>query len=551
MNTPPAPWLPDLGDGRYQNPVLFADYSDPDAIRVGDDYWLTSSSFSHVPGLPILHSRDLVNWTLVNHALPRLVPTEHFAQPRHGGGVWAPALRLHAGMFWIFYPDPDFGIYVVTADDPRGEWSEPAMVKAGKGLIDPCPFWDEDGAAYLVHGWARSRSGISNRLTLHRLSADGHSVTDTGRTIIDGDAMVGWTTIEGPKLYRRGGYYYIFAPAGGVTDGYQAVFRARAIFGPYENRIVLERGTTAINGPHQGAWVDTPTGEHWFLHFQERPAFGRVVHLQPMSWGDDGWPRMGGAIAGSAGRGEPVMTQRKPAGAGEEIAVPATSDEFTGGELGRQWQWQANPQAEWISPGARSGWLRLNCVQTGVSPSFWDAGSLLMQKFPAPGFVATTAMEFSPGGAGERAGLVVFGDDYAWLGLRQMADGLRLVFARCSEAQAGSGEAELAALRVASGRVWLRVTVTAAARCAFAFSVDGERFEAVGPIFQARSSKWVGAKVGVFAAGGTGPAGAGWADFDWFRITGSARRVEFAELRPVAGVVHRIVRSPDDPGRSS
>src|SRR3954466_6166701 len=102
-------WVADNGDGTYKNPILYADYSDPDAIRVGDDYWLTASSFSHVPGLPILHSRDLVNWRLVAHALPRLVPEEAFRLPQHGKGVWAPAIRYHAGKFWIYYPDPDFG----------------------------------------------------------------------------------------------------------------------------------------------------------------------------------------------------------------------------------------------------------------------------------------------------------------------------------------------------------------------------------------------------------------------------------------------------------
>src|SRR5687768_10063721 len=200
--TPAAtPWCSDNGDGTYRNPVLFADYSDPDAIRVGEDFWLTSSSFSHVPGLPILHSRDLVNWSLVNHALPQLVPEAHFAQPRHGEGVWAPSIRFHQGRFRIYYPDPDFGIYVVTTDDPRGRWSKPLLLKSGKGLIDPCPFWDENGTGYLIHGWARSRAGIANQLTLHRLAPDNGSVRDAGRVVIEGDSFPGWHTIEGPKLH--------------------------------------------------------------------------------------------------------------------------------------------------------------------------------------------------------------------------------------------------------------------------------------------------------------------------------------------------------------
>jgi beta-xylosidase len=305
-----------------------------------------------------------------------------------------------------------------------------------------------------------------------------------------------------------------------VTDGFQAVFRARDIFGPYESRVVLERGTTAINGPHQGAWVDTPSREHWFLHFQERPAYGRIVHLQPMRWDDDGWPRMGAPLLGGAeGRGEPVTIQRKPAVAVAMVAAPATSDEFENAEPGRQWQWQANPQPEWISPHARDGWLRLRCVRGGASASLWDAGNLLLQKFPAPAFEVTTLLEFFPGEAGERAGLVVFGYDYAWLGLRLAPDGWRLVLVHCAEAQTGSAETELAAVRVASARVGLRVCVDAAARCEFSFSEDGERFAAIGPAFQARSSKWVGAKVGVFATGESGMPGTGHADFDWFRVT--------------------------------
>jgi beta-xylosidase len=269
-----AQWAPDRGDGSYRNPVLHADYSDPDVIRVGDDYYLTASSFSCTPGLPILHSRDLVNWTIVNHALPRQVPEDVFAGVQHGKGCWAPAFRHHDGKFWIYYPDPDFGIYAVTATDPAGAWSAPTLVKAGKGLIDPCPFWDDDGRAFLIHAWAKSRSGINNILTLQRLSSDGLRVEGEARTVVDGSALPGYTTLEGPKLHKRAGYYYVFAPAGGVQRGWQSVFRSRNIEGPYEARIVLRQGGSAINGPHQGAWVETGRGEDWFLHFQDKDAYG-------------------------------------------------------------------------------------------------------------------------------------------------------------------------------------------------------------------------------------------------------------------------------------
>ena len=519
-----APWVPDQGDGSYRNPVLYADYSDPDAVRVGEDFWMTASSFNHVPGLPILHSRDLVNWTLVNHALPVQVPAAHFAVPRHGEGVWAPAIRHHAGLFWIFYPDPDFGLYVITAADPRGRWSEPRLVKSGRGLIDPCPFWDDDGRAWLVHGWAKSRAGFANRLTLHEMSPDGTRLLDEGRLVVNGDEMPGWRTIEGPKLYKRDGWYYIFAPAGGVTEGYQAVFRARDIRGPYGNRIVLEQGSTPVNGPHQGAWVDTPSGQHWFLHFQELPAYGRVVHLQPMRWRDDGWPVMGDD-ADDNGTGEPVLVHAKPAVAAQPVAVPATSDDFSGPEPGLQWQWQGNPAEGWaeLRGGARPS-LRLRAVPAPDTNSLWLCPNLLMQKFPAPSFQAETTLEFSPGGEGERAGLIVFGYDYAWIGLRRGPDGApELVQGLCDRGDKGGVE------RLAATRPWpagtpvvLRVRVDADAECRFSVraGTPGEDFVPFGQEFRASSSRWVGAKVGLFASA---PAGAkdkpGHADFGPFTVT--------------------------------
>ncbi len=502
-----TPWRADVGDGTYRNPILYADYSDPDVIRVGEDYWLTSSSFCHVPGLPILHSRDLVNWTLVNHALPRLVPEDHYATPQHGGGVWAPSLRYHAGKYWIFYPDPDFGLYAITASDPREAWSAPILVKRGKGLIDPCPIWDEDGTGYLVHGWAKSRAGVSNRITLHRLTANSLGVADEGRVIIEGAALPGWHTIEGPKLYRRNGYTYIFAPAGGVAEGYQAVFRAQNIDGPYEHRVVLAQGSTPINGPHQGAWVDTPTGEHWFFHFQEQPAYGRVVHLQPMQWGKDDWPTMGEG-------GEPVLTSRKPRSSSRTalLTVPPSG-------LALDWQWQANPRAEWLK-GTTVDSIRLTCNPlAGVAP-LWSASHLLMQKFPAPQFTVSVELRFAPEAEGDRAGLVVFGYDYAWLGLRRVAEGVQLVWTTCASAHQG-GEERDTVVRAwpANTPVQLHVRVTAGGLCQFGVVDAAGRVEPVGIPWRARSSKWVGAKVGVFA-GAVAAASTGWADFVQFLIGG-------------------------------
>src|SRR3954468_8182629 len=278
-------WVADQGNGTYKNPVLNADYSDPDAIRVGEDFYLTASSFEDIPGLPILHSKDLVNWSIIGHALLRQPPYQHFETPRHGDGVWAPAIRYHNGEFYIYYPDPDFGIYCIKSKKAEGPWSAPVLVEGGKGLIDPCPLWDDDGNVYLVHAFAGSRAGIKSIVVIKKLSADGLHVLDAGTIVYDGHQLD--PTIEGPKLYKRNGYYYIFAPAGGVSTGWQLVLRSKNIYGPYERKVVMDQGTSPINGPHQGAWVTTGSGEDWFLHFQDAEAYGRIVRLQPMRWKDD------------------------------------------------------------------------------------------------------------------------------------------------------------------------------------------------------------------------------------------------------------------------
>jgi beta-xylosidase len=330
--------------------------------------------------------------------------------------------------------------------------------------------------------------------------------------------MPGWKTLEGPKLYKRHGYYFIFAPAGGVAEGYQAVFRARDILGPYESRIVLAQGSTPVNGPHQGAWVDTPTGEHWFLHFQVLPAYGRVVHLQPMQWRDDGWPTMGRDHDGD-GQGEPVLVHRKPTAPAQPVAALAISDEFDGPALGLQWQWQANPRSGWASLTAVPGSLRLACVPLASAATYRSAPQLLLQKFPGPAFTVTTELRFAPGAEGDTAGLMVFGHDYAWLGLRQNAGQRRLVLAACPTVQRNGAEQELASLETARDIVHLRVSVTRDALCCFAFSWDGITFVPIGGEFRASSSNWVGAKVGLFASAILAAESPGHGDFAWFHCT--------------------------------
>lgn len=514
-----AVWVADNGDGTYKNPVLHADYSDPDAIRVGSDYYLTSSSFEDIPGLPILHSKDLVSWTLIGHALKRQPPYDHFSIPQHGGGVWAPAIRYHNNEFYIYYPDPDFGIYMVKAKNAAGPWSDPLLVEGGKGLIDPCPLWDDDGNVYLVHAYAGSRAGIKSIIVVKKMNKEGTKTLDEGVLVYDGHETD--PTIEGPKFYKRNGYYYIFAPAGGVATGWQLVLRSKTIYGPYERKVVMDQGATPVNGPHQGAWVNTPGGEDWFLHFQDKEAYGRVVHLQPMKWRND-WPVIGTDKDGD-GKGEPVLVYKKPnTGKIVPVQTPAESDKFNGKSPGLQWQWMANPKATWSFMNTGAGTLRLFSDKLPDSAkNLWHAPNVLLQKFPAETFTATTKFVFRPNArlVNEKAGLAVMGLSYAGVAVKSTKDGLWLVRLHCRDADKGKAEQETLLVKVSDGAtIYLRVSVGREAQCRFSYSLDGNQFTEAGDPFKAEVGRWIGAKLGVFCIRDTQTNDSGFADFDWFRI---------------------------------
>ncbi len=510
-------WHADLGNGYYQNPILNADYSDPDAIRVGDDYYLTASSFEAVPGLPILHSKDLVNWAIIGHALKRQIPLEYFNTTRHGQGVWAPALRFHNNEYYLYYPDPDFGIYLVKAKNPAGPWSEPILVEGGKGLIDPCPYWDEDGKVYLCHAYAGSRAGIKSIIVMKRMNAEGTKVMDTGQLVYDGHESD--PTIEGPKVYKRNGYYYIFAPGGGVATGWQLVLRSKNIYGPYERKVVMDQGYTTINGPHQGAWVQTQTGEDWFLHFQDKDAYGRVVHLQPMVWKND-WPVIGTDKDGD-GKGEPVLQYKKPnVGKNYAITNPAESDEFNNNRLGLQWQWSANTKATWSFMNVASGSLRLYTDLVDSNSNLWSAPNVLSQKFPADTFTVTTVLKFRPNAnlKNEKVGIAIMGLSYATLFLKSTAKGSIIGYGECLDADKGNPEKESFIDSVANGSIYMRIQVKKDAMCTFAYSTDGQHFQELPYSFKARPGKWIGAKIGIYATRTRQINDSGYADFDWVRV---------------------------------
>lgn len=508
-------WVSDQGNGTYKNPVINADYSDPDAIRVGDDYYMISSSFTHIPGLPILHSKDLVNWRLIGHALKKNVPEDHFSKVQHGGGVWAPSIRYHNNEFYIYYPDPDFGIYLIKAKNILGPWTDPLLVEAGKGLIDPCPLWDNDGKVYLVHAYAGSRAGFKSIIIVKELNTAGTKVISDAVMVYDGHESD--ATIEGPKFYKRNGYYYIFAPAGGVSTGWQTILRSKNIYGPYERKVVLEQGSTTINGPHQGAWVDTKTGEDWFLHFQDIDTYGRVVHLQPMKWIND-WPVIGSDKDGD-GKGEPVMVYKKPnVGKTYPITTVADSDEFNSLKMGLQWQWQANPKEGWAFPTA-SGSLRMFSVyQPDSINNLWNLPNILGQKLPAEEFTATVKFTFKPKFKNEQFGLVMFGSDYANISIVNGENGMSAIYNERMNADKNNSKTESLQFPVDGNTFSLQIKVEKNGTCHFAYSNNENSFISIAKTFTAKPGRWVGAKLGMFCLRKNITNDAGYADVDWFRI---------------------------------
>lgn len=475
---------------RYRNPILFSDLSDPDVIRVGADFYMTASSFTYVPGLPVLHSRDLIHWEIVSYAALKL-PHPRYSRPAHGCGIWAPSLRWHQGLFRIYACMPDEGLFAWTAEKPEGPWTY-HLVKQVTGWIDPCPLFDEAGA-WLIHGFAASRVGINNVLYIHRLSDDGLSVLDKGRRVYDG-AEHDDVTVEGPKIYRRNGVYWILCPAGGVRDGYQLALRSDSLFGPYERRVVLAQGDTPVNGPHQGGWVEDGRGGDWFIHFQDSGPYGRITHLQPVDW-SDGWPVMGDG-------GFPVSGGTVPFSPAP-CSIPA-EDRFEQ-TIGPAWQWQANPDSAWftlLQPG-----LRLHAVPG--EGRLYDAGCFLSRLMTCPDFDMDVRCSLSLTGSGT-AGIAVMGREYSLLSVGNGA--VRLV-----RGSAEGPETVILERAYEKTELTLRMKVRRGT-VSYLYGTGPDTLFPLGDPCPMTPGGWTGARPGFFCLS-TGDAPGGFADIRLVRVT--------------------------------
>ena len=501
----------------YHNPIICGDYSDPDIVKVNDDFFMVSSSFNHMPALPILHSKDLVNWQIINHVFDALdLPGYDAVQP--GKGVWAPSIRYHDEKLWVFFSTPDEGIFMSNTSDPWGKWSKPHCLQPALGWIDPCPFWDDDGRAWLVHAFAQSRCGVKHKLQLFEMANDGSTLIGKGQIIYDGTADL--PTLEGPKLYKRNGWYYIFAPAGGVENGWQSVLRSRNLTGPWTARNVLFQGNTTINGPHQGGWVELDNNECWFVHFQDAHLYGRIVHLQPMYWGDDDWPRIGESINNDS-TGQPVLSYKKPTvfHHSEEYRIQ-TSDNFQHGKFGLQWQWQANPNPDWLIASDQG--LNLSCYPLPTrhqQQTLYFAANLLLQKFSAWQFTAQTQLKLNAKQTGDLGGLIVYGERYAAIMVGYDNGQYKLYYRYGWMKDSGQvDEYQQVICQLSSEHCQLKVEVGLNGICQFYYKDHKTDWMLIKPSFAAGKGKWVGAKVGIFAATEADNA-IGHCHFGYFKIT--------------------------------
>ena len=468
----------DQGDGTYRNPVLNADFSDPDVIRVEDKFYMVASDF-HFLGMQVLESEDMVNWHYISQIYRRFDEPGWDSNQHYAGGSWAPAIRYHNGLYYVYFCTPEEGLYMSTASEPHGPWAPLHLVKRVAKWEDPCPFWDDDGQAYL----GRSKHG-AGPIIVHKMSPDGKQLLDEGVTVYEGPVA------EGTKFLKRNGWYYLIIPEGGVGQGWQTVLRSKNIYGPYERRIVLEKGSTNVNGPHQGALVDAPDGSWWFYHFQETPVLGRVVHMQPAHWQDD-WPLMGVDYDGN-GVGEPVAEWQKPIALSSACKLQA-DDDFAG-PLGLQWQWNHNPVDTHWSLTERKGWLTLKAMP---ADSLKLARNMLTQKVIGYQSESTTLVTAS---GNNYAGLFCSGKLFRGIGL-------------CKEGVFIEAHGERKIVKQGKyAKVWLRITNDCIEnRHQFYFSTDGEHYEPAGEAFPMRAGYWKGIRVGLFCYGLSGKAA-----FDFF-----------------------------------
>ena len=495
----------DQGNGMYRNPVLFGDYPDPDAIRVGDTYYMICSEMNYM-GMRILSSKDMVNWQFLGSVYERLPGREYETMERYGRGSWAPSLRYHNGCFYIYFCTPEEGLFLARATDPAGEWTL-THIKEVAGWEDPCPYWDKEGRAWL----SRSQLG-AGPIYLHRMNDEGTELLDEGKIIFYGDGA------EGPKWYDTEDGVLLLFPQGGTSMGWQMALRGPSMEGPFESMRICKQGETWINGPHQGALLDTPSGEWWFLHFSHCGVAGRVVYLEPVTW-VDGWPRIGDPTD-EPYCGQPVWMHKKPDLPEQPICCTPTSDDFSSEKLGLQWFWNHNPVDERWSLSRKPGTLQLkgNKAEADI---FAVRNMLTQRLIGASGFV-TVRIDVSEMDIGQQAGLAAMGRDPFLYSVTKTEEGLYVTIdykgdvslkrQACHSGAEEEWQHKLFKGPIPGNEMYLRFSIQNLVELRLAYSLDGKDFTYLRHDAFLSECPWKGARIGLFTFRGDG-----WAAFNNFK----------------------------------
>lgn len=491
----------DQGDGTFVNPILNSSYPDSDVEKHGDKWYMISSRGLMMKGMTLLESEDLVNWEIIGGMVDSITW-------KTNEGVWAGDLSFRGDSCLCHFIDIDKGLFVCCAKDIQSQWDEPLLMLEKKGMTDPAVYWDEEThQAYLLcnHHIDVTPEGNLYHLRLFKMSWDGKTILDEGTDIYDGIGT------EAAKIYRFNGLYYIFISEwtmdgnGNKVDRRQAVLRSESLYGPFEKKILLEKGNGTSRSCCQGSLIQAPDSSWWYMHqlVQARNTFeGRPQCLIPARWAD-GWPCLGEDSDGN-GIGNIVWKSRKPI-QGCDIKVPDTDDDFNSPILGEQWIWNGNPvEGKW-SLKERKGWLRLYSVPSASSANpYKKQSNILFQRKMACGKdTVTVKMNLKGMKEGQHSGLVFTGENYQSIGVT-MTGGKISVLAQnpgCSDG-----------FQIKGKDVWLRICADARV-VSCSVSTDHEHYVPVGEPYEITTRGFNGIFIGLYSRQDEGE---GYADFDWF-----------------------------------
>ena len=502
----------DQGDGTYVNPIIPADFSDLDAIRVGDDYYAISSTMQYSPGMVILHSKDLVNWKITGHVvddLTRISPELNWDRMNcYGKGIWAGSIRYYKDRFWVYFGTPDDGYFMSSATDPSGPWEPVHKIWGISGWNDCCSFCDDDGQLYLI-GTNFALDPKNNKkynIHLFKMTPDGKSL------IMESDTIIYQSNgSEANKLFKINGLYYHFFSE--VKDEGRVIMmgRSESLYGPWKVKQMNNVDPKKDREPNQGALLETAPGEWHFLthHGTGGHWEGRVVSLLPVNW-IDGW-----LIIGKVGNntiGQMVWTASKPVEKFSENAIQ-TGDEFDLPVLNVQWEWNYQPRADKWSLTERQGFLRLYAFKPLESENkgnvLLKAGNTITQRvFRTKESEATVKMDISGMEEGQYAGITHFStQNTSTFGIKQNKEGKYLLYKYGDETSEG--------IKITGDFIWLKSVWNINGINNYYYSTDGNLYIPFGGNSQLTWGSYRGDRIGIFNFNESEEKG--YIDVEWFR----------------------------------